>query len=1086
MVLSNILGRRTAVTRSTTPSPSPSRSASPHPAPPEPTLILKIYVLKAKDLAALDRGGTSDPYGVIVLDDFKATTQAIHKTLNPEWNAVFDVPLYPAESEYMIEGTLWDKDRFSKEYLGSFDISVIEKFSDNEVKVIDNDENEPQWYPLYSARARKTYVKGGVYIKLALCCPLDPGATNEALLGKWKAMVSPDLDRVTPSLSDSEAVFDNSASSLENSDEESEAPSEPVADSTYLAVPGNTSRRRRLRLRRRRSYKPYHVGSLADVVGVVFFEIVKVTDLPPERNVTRTGFDMDPFVVVSFGKNVVRTGVQRHNLNPVYNEKVLFRILRHEQSYTFNITVIDRDSLSSNDFVAMASMPVQDILKFGPKPDPETGLYNLPLPQMRARSSGTSSSRRSRSRGSRSPSQMLSRPHTPLPSSDNSEKLSEAMKNASIATNESVDQSLATFNIPLILKHRARWEEKHSPEIQIRAKYVPYTALRQQFWKYLLLLYGNDESSMISRFEIDELLQYLGSTLHSSTVDSFFSRFGKSIDDDLTFDEAILCVEDQLHKDSSEPSKVVEHSVPVTTVPTEGGLLPRGEYESRADSSVQQEDNDSLADLGPWLKAMADDDYSCLDNELPTINTSEERPSEERSITSSDDSRIEQSIRSVEGVSAPPLESYADEIEEKTAEHIITIRECPVCHQPRLNKRSEVDIITHLATCASQDWQQVDLLAMNTYVTSDQARRKWVGNVASKLGYGNYRLGANSANILVQDRITGYISEERMSMYVRLGIRLLYQGLKSPQMERKRIRKLLASLSVKQGKKYDDVRSAKYIKPFIEFYQLDLSEILEPLEEFKTFNQFFYRKLRPGSRPCAAPSQPKIATSPADCRTVVFESIDKATEIWVKGREFSLERLFGAAYPEEVENFVGGAMGIFRLAPQDYHRFHIPVDGVLGRPKLIEGAYYTVNPMAIRSALDVYGENVRVLVPIDSDEFGRVMVVCVGAMMVGSTVITAKEGQRVSRTDELGYFQFGGSTLLLFFQPGKLEFDSDLVSNSKDSVETLIRVGMSIGHTPDEEEQLQKHRKVEEMSEKEKAEVARRIEGSLAPKVADY
>lgn len=57
--------------------------------------------------------------------------------------------------------------------------------------------------------------------------------------------------------------------------------------------------------------------------------------------------------------------------------------------------------------------------------------------------------------------------------------------------------------------------------------------------------------------------------------------------------------------------------------------------------------------------------------------------------------------------------------------------------------------------------------------------------------------------------------------------------------------------------------------------------------------------------------------------------------------------------------------------------------------------------------LDVYGENIRVIVPIDTEQFGRVIVVCVGAMMVGSTVITAKKGQQVRRTDELGYFKFG-------------------------------------------------------------------------------
>ena len=96
--------------------------------------------------------------------------------------------------------------------------------------------------------------------------------------------------------------------------------------------------------------------------------------------------------------------------------------------------------------------------------------------------------------------------------------------------------------------------------------------------------------------------------------------------------------------------------------------------------------------------------------------------------------------------------------------------------------------------------------------------------------------------------------------------------------------------------------------------------------------------------------------------------------------------------------------------------------------------------MAIRSALDVYGENVRVLVPIDSVAHGRVMVVCVGAMMVGSTVITRQAGENVARGEELGYFKFGGSTLLLLFEEGVVNFDSDLVDNSKGPLETLVRV----------------------------------------------
>jgi phosphatidylserine decarboxylase len=405
-----------------------------------------------------------------------------------------------------------------------------------------------------------------------------------------------------------------------------------------------------------------------------------------------------------------------------------------------------------------------------------------------------------------------------------------------------------------------------------------------------------------------------------------------------------------------------------------------------------------------------------------------------------------------------------DDLNDSGEEHVIEIKECPICHQPRLNRRSDTDIITHIATCASQDWRQVNNIVMAGFVTSSQAQRKWYSKVITKISYGGYKLGANSANILVQDRITGQINEERMSIYVRLGIRLLYKGLKSRDMEKKRsmstyictyypsctcckavsianintVRKLLKGLSVKQGVKYDDPVSKNEIQKFINFHQLDMSEVLYPVDSFKNFNEFFYRELKPDARPCSAPENNKIIVSPADCRSVVFNTMDQATKIWVKGRDYSMERLLGNAYPDDAKRYVNGALGIFRLAPQDYHRFHIPVDGVMGTPKTIEGEYYTVNPMAIRSALDVYGENVRVVIPIDSVSHGRVMVICVGAMMVGSTVITRKAGENVHRAEELGYFKFGGSTILLLFEPGAMRFDDDLVDNSNGALETLV------------------------------------------------
>lgn len=106
--------------------------------------------------------------------------------------------------------------------------------------------------------------------------------------------------------------------------------------------------------------------------------------------------------------------------------------------------------------------------------------------------------------------------------------------------------------------------------------------------------------------------------------------------------------------------------------------------------------------------------------------------------------------------------------------------------------------------------------------------------------------------------------------------------------------------------------------------------------------------------------------------------------------------------------------------------------------KIIVGEYYIVNLMVIWLVLDVYGENVRIVVFIDFLEFGWVMVICIGVMMVGSIVIIKKEGDEVKRGDELGYFKFGGLMLVVLFESGKMVFDDDLVDNLNIVLEILV------------------------------------------------
>ncbi|KAJ4514686.1 phosphatidylserine decarboxylase [Exophiala dermatitidis] len=1025
-------------------------------------LILKVYVIKARNLAAKDKSGTSDPYLVVTLGNSKQSTPSIPKTLNPEWKICFDMPLTGVP---LLECICWDKDRFGKDYMGEFDIPIEDIFANGQIQ------QEPKWYRLKSRRSTKkgSTVSGEVLMQFSIVDSANPSASPEEIRRKFQAYIGAEDE--DDDLSRAPTNIDNEIGDEEVDDLDEDLESVTESDTTQkpsTVVDKKAKKRRLARLRRKsiaaRAYN--FLGADNDTNGVIFLEVVKITDLPPERNMTRTSFDMDPFVVIALGRKVFRTKVIRHNLNPIFNEKMVFQILRQETGYSLTFTVIDRDKLSGNDFVASTTFPIQKIIQSGPEEDPDTGLYDLPDPPeyspAMAQKEGKSRFRIPLSRTSSASSlSKLSRPsfkrddsqssvsstsvnetaRPPAPTSAPTDTSGNTLKVPGPPVDSAVVQSaddptMASYVIPLELKNKERWEAKHNPELHIRARYLPYKALRQQFWRAMLKQYDTDDSKRISKIEFMAMLDTLGSTLKESTIDRFFERFasenGDAGEEDLTFDQAVICLEEQLQRVSSK-------------------------------KSFTDKIKDSFGSSGQNTQEPVSLTKTESDSGLSGVSTIEQRQT---------------GSAGEEGKLLP--NDLLDEGDEE--EHVIEIRECPICHQPDLNRRTEAEIITHLATCASSDWRQVNNLVMGGFVTSSQAQRKWYSKVITKISYGGYKLGANSANILVQDRLTGQINEERMSVYVRIGIRLLYKALGAREMEKKRIKKLLRSLSIKQGKKYDDPASVAQIEPFIAFHRLDMSEVLLPVDQFKNFNEFFYRALKPGARPCSAPDRPEIIVSPADCRTVVFNTIEDATRIWVKGRDYSLEKLFGDAYPLETKRYKGGSMGIFRLAPQDYHRFHIPVDGTLGTPKPIEGEYYTVNPMAIRSALDVYGENVRVLVPIDSVAHGRVMVVCIGAMMVGSTVITRKPGERVKRAEELGYFKFGGSTILLFFEPGKMVYDEDLVENSKGALETLVRVGMSVGHSPHVEPHKPDMKKDESsITQEERQEARRRIEGSIAP-----
>ncbi|KAG8214990.1 phosphatidylserine decarboxylase-domain-containing protein [Butyriboletus roseoflavus] len=324
-------------------------------------------------------------------------------------------------------------------------------------------------------------------------------------------------------------------------------------------------------------------------------------------------------------------------------------------------------------------------------------------------------------------------------------------------------------------------------------------------------------------------------------------------------------------------------------------------------------------------------------------------------------------------------------------------------------------------------------------------------NLANKYHVGNY----------VIDRKTGQKFFESMPIYARLGMHLLFCGKEQVKMleGNKHIEDLLREQSVREGRIYDSPESVKNIPSFIQTYKIALDELLHPdIRSYATFNQFFYRKLNPGARPVENADDPAGICSAADCRLVVYPSVSLARKFWVKGDEFTISTLLNLdpSHPSCLQ-FEGGSLALFRLAPSDYHRFHSPIDAtVLGKATDIPGQYYTVNPQAInQTQLDVFTRNKRSVLFLKHALSGKeVAFVAIGALLVGSIAWTAEEHANVRRGDELGYFAYGGSTVIAIFPPDSISFDGDLLRHSVPSdylsgnraIETLMKVGYSLGH----------------------------------------
>jgi len=236
-------------------------------------------------------------------------------------------------------------------------------------------------------------------------------------------------------------------------------------------------------------------------------------------------------------------------------------------------------------------------------------------------------------------------------------------------------------------------------------------------------------------------------------------------------------------------------------------------------------------------------------------------------------------------------------------------------------------------------------------------------------------------------------------------------------------------------------RSRKNIKPFIEAYQIDVSEFADPVDSFASFDDFFIRKLKKECRPIDARSN--VVVAPVDGRYLVINNITLSDRFYVKGQRFNLRSFLNGS--QLAQKYHEGAMVIARLNPTDYHRFHFPVAGVPKSSQLIQGPLFSVNPFALSKRFSILWENKRMVTMIQTAAFGDVCMVEIGATCVGSIHQTFSPNRPVHKGDEKGYFSFGGSCVVLLFEKDRIVFDADLMENSMRNLETKCLFGTSLG-----------------------------------------
>ena len=231
--------------------------------------------------------------------------------------------------------------------------------------------------------------------------------------------------------------------------------------------------------------------------------------------------------------------------------------------------------------------------------------------------------------------------------------------------------------------------------------------------------------------------------------------------------------------------------------------------------------------------------------------------------------------------------------------------------------------------------------------------------------------------------------------------------------------------------------SRRIIPSFVKKNHIDLS--IYEKQEFDSYNAFFTRKIKAEQRPIN--DQKNVLISPSDGKVTAYPITQKG-RFWIKHTQYTAAQLLKDE--RLAERYMGGWIYVIRLTVDDYHRYCYVADGRKSRQRKIRGVLHTVNPVA-NDYYPIYKMNSREYCLLKTKEFGTILLMEVGALMVGKINNHEEDSAQVKRGDEKGMFEFGGSTIVVMTEPGMAEPDKDIIQNTKVQAETLIKMGEPIG-----------------------------------------